>query len=73
MAEFSATVVQAVEDSDGAVMPQKVSMGASVRYPVIGSDPTDLASVQAAALALLRDIVQSDEFAASVTDQTWTE
>lgn len=73
MSDLSITVVQAVEDPDGGIAPQKVSMGVTVRYPTIGSDPTDLASVRAAALVLLRDIVASDEFGASVADQNWVE
>jgi hypothetical protein len=73
MAEFSATVVQAVEDPDGGIAPQKVSMGTVVRYPVVGSDPSDLATIIAAALVLLRDIVASDEFGLSVTSMNWVE
>lgn len=71
MAEFSATVVQAVLDSEGGVATQKVSAGAFMRYPVVGVDPTDLAAIIAAALVLQRDIVASDEYGASVTSQNY--
>lgn len=72
MAEFSASVVHGVEDADGAVMPSKVSLTVTSRYPV-DADPTDLATVIAAALVILKDIVQSDEHTASVTSQGWVE
>jgi hypothetical protein len=72
MSEFSATVVYGTEDADGAVMPQKVSLGATARYPVNG-DSSDLATQLAAALVILQDIVQSDEFTASITSQNWVE
>jgi hypothetical protein len=73
MAEFSATVIRSVEDPDGAVMPQKLSMGTSVRYPIIGSDPTALAAEIADALVLFRDIVASDEFGAAISSLNWVE
>lgn len=73
MAEFSASIIQGVLDSDGGIAPQKVSHTVTVRYPVIGVDPTDLASINAACLVLLRDFVASDEFGASVTSLNWVE
>lgn len=73
MSEFSGTIVFGVNDSEDGVAPQKVSMEAKVRYPVIDVDPSDLATVIAAALVLFRDFVASDEFGASVTSQNWVE
>lgn len=73
MTEFSGTVVFGVNDSDGGVAPQKVSMEAKVRYPVVAVDSSDLATQIAAALVLFRDFVASDEFGASVTSQNWVE
>lgn len=73
MSEYSGTVVFGVNDPDGGVAPQKVSMGVTVRYPVLAVDGSDLATQIAAALVLLRDFVASDEFGASVTSQNWVE
>jgi hypothetical protein len=73
MSEFSVMVVQGVNDSEGGVALQKVSMEAKVRYPIVDTDATDLATVIAAALVLFRDLVASDEFGASVTSQNWVE
>lgn len=73
MSEFSGMVVFGVDDPDGGVAPQKVSMEAKVRYPVLGVDSGDLATQIAAALVLFRDFVASDEFGASVTSQNWVE
>lgn len=72
MAEFTCTVVHGVDDADGAVMPQRVSLSAAARYPV-DADPTDLATEIAAAFVILQDIVQSDEFEAAITSQNWVE
>lgn len=73
IAEFSAAVVQGVDGADGGIAPQKVSMTATVRYPTLDADSTDLATIIAACLVLFRDIVASDEFGASVTSQNWVE
>jgi hypothetical protein len=53
-------------DADGAPMTQKHFIGATSRSPV-GGDATN----QAAALALFREIVASDEFAAAITTQNY--
>lgn len=73
MSEFSGTIVFGVLDSEGGVAPQKVSMEAKVRYPTIGVDTSDLATVNAAALVLFRDFVASDEFGAAVSSLNWVE
>jgi len=73
MAEFSATVVQAVNGADGGIAAQKVSYEVKVRYPTLDADATDLSSVQDACLVLLRDIVASDEMTASHKSQNWIE
>jgi hypothetical protein len=72
MSEFTCSVVYGTEDADGAVLPQKISLSASARYPVNG-DSTELATDLAAAFVILQDIVQSDEFEASITSQNWVE
>lgn len=66
IAEYSFKVVEATEDSAGAVLPNKVSFEVVVRYPVLGAS-ADIT----AALAVLRDIVAGDEFGVSVTTQGW--
>lgn len=59
-------VVYGTTDPLGAVMPGRVVFEANIRRPV-EADATDLS----AALALIRDIVASDEFAAVVTTQNY--
>lgn len=66
VAEFSAKVIQATEDSEGNVLSQKVSFEAIVRYPLLGQS-AEITS----ALAVFRDIVASDDFGNSVTTQGW--
>lgn len=73
MSEFAGIVSFGVDDSDGGVAPQRVSMEAKVRYPVLGVDSSDLATQLAAVLVLFRDFVASDEFGASVTSSNWVE
>lgn len=73
MAEFSASVVQAVNGADGGIAAQRVAYTVSVRYPTLSADATDLSSVQDACLVLLRDIVASDEFGVSHKTQNWVE
>lgn len=70
MADFSVSIIQAVNGADSVVHPQKVSYELKVRYP-IDADPTDLSSVQDAALVLLKDFAASDEFGASHKTQNW--
>jgi hypothetical protein len=57
VAEDTVKVVIATSDAEGSVLESKVDMGVYVRRPINGQS-TDVA----AALAYLRDIVQSDEF-----------
>lgn len=64
--EYSAKVVAATVDSENAVLPQKISFEVVVRYPALGAS----ADVTAA-LAIIRDIVQSDDFTNSVNTQGW--
>lgn len=66
MVEYSAKVVSSTEDSDGAILSQKVSFEALVRYPVDG-----LSADVTAALAVFRDIIAGDEFTSSVSTQGW--
>jgi len=62
MAEFSVSVLHATEDDEGLILPQKAGITVSVRQPVNGQ-ATDMTAV----LAILRDIVASDEFTNSVS------
>jgi hypothetical protein len=64
VSQSSVDVIYGTLDGDGNVLPSKVGFSASVRYPANGqsSDVT-------AALAVFRDLVASDEFAATVTSQ----
>lgn len=66
VAEYSCKVVYATEDGDGAVLSNKVSFEAVVRYPLLGSS-TDVT----AALAIFADVISGDEFANSVATQEW--
>lgn len=64
--EYGVKVVNATTDSAGAILPNKVSFEAVVRYPLSGSS-SDIT----AALATFRDIIAGDEFGVSVTTQGW--
>lgn len=66
MIEYSAKVVIATEDDNGDVLSSKVTFEAVVRYPVLGQS-TDVT----AALAFFADIIGGDEFANSVSTQSW--
>jgi len=66
MIEYSAKVIIATEDVNGAILPNKVSLEVIGRYPSNGIS-TDVA----AALAFLVDIVGGDEFANSLSTQEW--
>lgn len=66
MIEYSCKVIETTEDSDSAILSQKVSFEAVVRYPILGQS----ADVTAA-LAVFRDIIAGDEFANSVSTQEW--
>lgn len=67
IAEYTVAVVHGTENSDGLVLPQKVSLTVTARYPIDGDIDTDLA----AALVIFRDLVAGDEFEAAVTSQNW--
>lgn len=68
VAEFSGAVIHGTEDADGLVLPKKTSLTVSGSYDING-DAADLA----AALVILRDLVASDEFEASLTTQNWAQ
>lgn len=61
-------VVHATTDSTGAILQRKVLLTATVAHPVQGQS-----SDVAAALVIFRDMVASDEFGASVTNQNFLE
>lgn len=64
--ETKVQVVYGTEDASGNMLSSKVVFDAVVRYPAdcITADVT-------AALAVFRDVVASDEFTASVSDQNY--
>jgi len=64
--EDTVTVLSATEDSDGAILPQRVSFSATVRRPKDGT-----AADVTAMLAVFRDIVAGDEFANMVDTQEY--
>lgn len=66
VSEYTFSVVQATEDDDGNVLPQKVVMTATVRLPIHGQS-TDVD----AALVIFRDVIAGDEFGNSVDTQEW--
>jgi hypothetical protein len=65
-AENTVTVVYATTDVAGAILSSKISFDVTVRVPQSG-DAADVA----AALVVLRDIVASDEFTATLASQGW--
>jgi hypothetical protein len=65
-AEDTVDVIYGTEDSAGNILPGRTSFGAVVRRPVNGDDAD-----ATAALAVFRDIVNSDEFAAMVVSQNF--
>lgn len=62
MAEFSLGVLHATTDAAGAVLREKAGITVVARQPINGQ-ATDMTAV----LAIVKDIVNSDEFAASVS------
>ena len=57
IAETTVRVSHETEDSDSLVIPKRVSMSVTIRFPVTGTT-TDRDAVK----AILRDFVASDEF-----------
>lgn len=66
VAEYRAKVVHGTVDSAGSPLTQKISFEIVCRYPVAG-----LAADMTEAIAQIRDIVASDDFANSVNTQEW--
>jgi hypothetical protein len=66
VAEVSVEVISATKDAADLILPQRVGFKATVRYPISGTD-SDITSM----LAIFRDVVAGDEFAATVTSQNW--
>lgn len=66
ISEYSAKVVVATVDAASLVLSNKVSFEAIVRFPIAGAS-----SDVTAALAVFKDIVQSDDFANSASTQGW--
>lgn len=62
--EDTITVLHSTEDSDGVILPQKVSFSVTVKRPIAG-----IAADVTAALAIFRDIVAGDEFTNTVDTQ----
>lgn len=66
VAQDNVQIVRGTTDGAGAVLAQRVVLEANVRRPV-DADADDIA----ATLALFREVVASDEFAAMVTTQNY--
>jgi hypothetical protein len=66
VSESSVAVIHATEDSEGLILPQKVSITVTVRSPING-----LTADVDAALVIFRDIVAGDEFANTVDTQEY--
>lgn len=66
MNEYAFKVVIATLNAEGLILSQKISFEGIARYPTAGT-MTDVT----AALAIFRDIVAGDEFAASVPTTNW--
>lgn len=69
MAEFSAQFVHWDGDAASAVLPERINFSAVVRYPITAAGSTQ----RTANLALFREFVASDEFAASIESLGWAE
>jgi hypothetical protein len=68
VAESTITVVYGTEDAEGNPLTSKVAIGANVRYPANGQ-----AADVAAAKAVFRDLVASDEFDNLVDSQAYVQ
>lgn len=66
VAENTITVIRGTADSTGAVLPARVSLGVVSRFPVNGTEAD-----MTAALVVFRDLVNSDEFTATVLSQNY--
>jgi hypothetical protein len=66
VAEVSVEVISATKDAADLILPQRVGFKATVRYPISGTD-SDITAM----LAIFRDVIAGDEFAATVTSQNW--
>lgn len=66
VASVTISTVRSTLDASGAVLPSKVAFEFVARYPVDGT----MADVTSE-LAVIRDIINSDEMTASVSSQGW--
>lgn len=66
VAENDIRVVYGTTDTANVPLPQKVQLSITTRVPVNGTS-----SDATAALAVIRDIVASDEFGATFLSQNW--
>jgi len=66
ISEVVMRVSHATTDADGLVIPERVAMTATCRFPINGQT-TDRDNV----LVIFRDIVAGDEFGASVASGNW--
>lgn len=65
-AEDTIDVISGTVDAEGIILPGRIAFSITVRRPVLG-----LAADVTAALAVIRDIVASDEFTTTVTTQNF--
>lgn len=66
MLEDTVLVLSATTNPAGATLSERVTMEVKVRRPIDG-----VAATVTADLAILRDIVASDEFGSMITTQNW--
>lgn len=64
--ENSVEVVHGTKDSDGSILPSKVSFKVVCRYPK-DSTNTEID----AAFAIIKDILNGDEYASTIYTQNW--
>lgn len=64
IAEDTITVLSSTTDTDGAVIPQRVTFTATIRRPIDG-DADDVTAM----LAVFRDVIAGDEFGNTVLTQ----
>lgn len=65
-AEDTIDIISGTLDADGNMLPGRIAFSVTIRRPVLGQ-ATDVT----AALAVLRDIVASDEFTSTVNTQNY--
>lgn len=68
VAESSILLTYAVSDAQDVVLPQRLSTTVVTRAPILMKAGT---GIEAVMLAHIRDVINSDEFAAMMSTQNW--